>query len=233
MNINLHRQAGFAAGIVLLATAALAADSSPTVSLFNGRNLSGWKTIGGKGVNQWQVGRAALADADPARLKVAGPGRELVSPEKGANLVTEASFGDCRLELEFLIAKGSNSGVKMMSIYEIQILDSFGKANVDDQDCGAVYKESAPRVNACKQPGEWQTLVIDFRAPRFDAAGQKVANARFAKVTLNGRVVQENVVVAHGTNVSRNAKEHATGAIYLQGDHGPVAFRRLRITPLS
>ncbi len=233
MNINLHRQAGFAAGIVLLATAALAADSSPTVSLFNGRDLSGWKTIGGKGVNQWQVGRAALADADPARLKVAGPGRELVSPEKGANLVTEASFGDCRLELEFLIAKGSNSGVKMMSIYEIQILDSFGKANVDDQDCGAVYKESAPRVNACKQPGEWQTLVIDFRAPRFDAAGRKVANARFVKVTLNGRVVQENMEVAHGTNVSRNAKEHPTGAIYLQGDHGPVAFRHLRITPLS
>lgn len=233
MNIHLHRQAGLAAGIVFLAAAALAADSSPTVSLFNGRDLSGWKTIGGKGVNQWQVGRAALADADPTRLKVAGPGRELISPEKGANLVTEASFGDCRLELEFLIAQGSNSGVKMMSIYEIQILDSFGKSNADDQDCGAVYKESAPRVNACKQPGQWQTLVIDFRAPRFDAAGRKVANARFVKVTLNGQVVQENVEVAHGTNVSRNAKEHPTAAIYLQGDHGPVAFRHLRITPLS
>ncbi len=233
MNIHLHRQAGLAAGIVILAAAALAADSSPTVSLFNGRDLSGWKTIGGKGVNQWQVGRAALADTDPARLKVAGPGGELVSPEKGANLVTEASFGDCRLELEFLIARGSNSGVKMMSIYEIQILDSFGKSNVDDQDCGAVYKESAPLVNACKQPGQWQTLVIDFRAPRFDASGRKVANARFVKVTLNGQVVQENVEVAHGTNVSRNAKEHPTGAIYLQGDHGPVAFRHLRITPLS
>jgi hypothetical protein len=88
-------------------------------------------------------------------------------------------------------------------------------------------------VNACKKPGEWQKLVIDFQAPRFDAAGNKTANAKFVKITLNGQVVQDNVEIAHGTNVSRNAKEHPTGPLYLQGDHGAVAFRNLKVTPLN
>jgi len=88
-------------------------------------------------------------------------------------------------------------------------------------------------VNACKKPGEWQSLMIDFRAPRFDEAGKKTANAKFVKVTLNGQVVQDNVEIAHGTNVSRNAKEHPTGPIYLQGDHGSVAFRNLKVTTLN
>jgi hypothetical protein len=126
----------------------------------------------------------------------------------------------------------SNSGIKMMNIYEIQIFDSYGKATLGKTDCGAVYSEIAPLVNACKKPGEWQQLVIDFRAPRFDADGKKTANARFVKVTLNGQVVQDNVEIPHGTNVGRNAKEHATGPIYLQGDHGSVAFRNLKVTPL-
>jgi len=153
------------------------------------------------------------------------------------NLSSEAVFGDCTVELEFMVGKStpgsstdSNSGVKMMNIYEIQIFDNFGKAVLGKVDCGAVYSETAPLVNACKKPGEWQKLVIDFRAPRFDAAGNKTANAKFVKVTLNGQVIQDNVEIAHGTNVSRNAKEHPTGPIYLQGDHGAVAFRNLKVT---
>ena len=70
----------------------------------------------------------------------------LVSVEKSPNLISEASFGDCRLELEFMVSKNSNSGVKMMNIYEIQIYDSFGKAKVGISDCGAIYDETAPAV---------------------------------------------------------------------------------------
>jgi hypothetical protein len=121
----------------------------------------------------------------------------------------------------------------MMNIYEVQIFDSYGKATPGKTDCGAIYSETAPLLNACKKPGEWQKLVIDFRAPRFDQAGNKTANAKFAKVTLNDQVVQSNVEIAHGTNVSRNAKEHPTGPLYLQGDHGSVAFRNLKVTPLN
>ena len=90
----------------------------------------------------------------------------------------------------------------------------------------------APRVNACKPAGEWQSLVIDFRAPRFDAQGRKTANACFVKVLLNGQVIQENVSLERGTGAGgRVAKEQALAPVYLQGDHGPVAFRHLTLTP--
>jgi hypothetical protein len=198
-------------------------------ALFNGKDLSGWKVPAGKGSEGWIVGRAGLDPANPTKLAVLGEGNELVICEKAPNIVSEETFGDCVLELEFMMAKNSNSGVKMMTIYEIQLLDSYGKEKLGDGDCGAVYKESPPRVNATRPPGEWQKLMIDFRAPRFDAEGKKTASARFVKVTLNGQVIQEDVEIAHGTNVSRNAKEFPTGAILIQGDHGPVAFRNIRI----
>ncbi|HXR07262.1 MAG TPA: DUF1080 domain-containing protein [Candidatus Acidoferrum sp.] len=213
--------------------------SQKTISLINGTDLTGWKTIGNL-PNQWTYGKAAWDPATPAKVKVAGPGRELISTNRTVNLSSEAVFGDCRVEVEFMVGQSSpgnetdsNSGVKMMNIYEIQIFDNYGKAKPGKTDCGAVYSETAPLVNACKKPGEWQRLVIDFRAPRFDAAGNKTANAKFVKVTLNGQVVQNEVEIAHGTNVSRNAQEHPTGPIYLQGDHGSVAFRNLKVTPLN
>lgn len=215
------------------------ADTPKTVSLINGHDLNGWKIIG-KLANEWQFGKAAMDPDQPAKLKVVGPGEELISTNRTVNLSSEAVFGDCRVEVEFLVGKhsegnevDSNSGVKMMNIYEVQIFDSYGKESPGKTDCGAIYSETPPSANACKPPGEWQKLVIDFRAPRFDQTGKKIANAKFVKVTLNGQVVQDNVEIAHGTNVSRNAPEHPTGPIYLQGDHGAVAFRNLKVTPLD
>jgi len=214
-------------------------DKASTVTLFNGKDLAGWKFLG-RGTNEWTVGRAVMDPNAPAKLIVAGPGEELINTNRTVNLSSEAVFGDCVVELEFMVGKStrgnsmdSNSGVKMMNIYEIQIFDSYGVANLSKTDCGAVYSETVPMVNACKKPGEWQKLVIDFRAPRFDKDGLKISNAKFVKVTLNGQVVQDNVEIAHGTNVSRNAPEHPTGPIYLQGDHGAVAFRSVKVTPLN
>ncbi|MFO0910647.1 MAG: DUF1080 domain-containing protein [Isosphaeraceae bacterium] len=77
-------------------------------------------------------------------------------------------------------------------------------------------------------PGEWQTLEIIFRAPRFDASGKKTANARFEMVKLNGQVVQENLELECPTGNNWRNKEHPNGAILLQGDHGAVAFRNIR-----
>ena len=219
-----------AAGLLLTMPSSAAGKK---VELFNGKDLTGWKLSGGQGARQWKVGKAALDPSDDKKLVVAGTGNELVSCEKGANLTSDAKFGDCHLEFEFMVSKDSNAGVKLMNIYEIQILDSYGKAKAGDSDNGAVYKESAPKVNASKKPGEWQKLVIDFRAPRFDATGNKTANAKFVKVVLNGQVVQEEFEIAHGTNVSRNAKEYPTGNVFFQGDHGPVALRNIVITPES
>jgi hypothetical protein len=233
LNMKTKLSIGVVTGLALLVAAAWAADNAPTISLFNGKDLTGWKTVGTKKTNQWVVGQAALDPADPGKLVKVGPGDELISPEKGLNLATEAAFQDCRLELEFMMAKNSNSGVKMMNIYEIQLLDSYGKAVPDKGDCGAVYKESAPKVNACKPAGEWQSLELEFRAPRFDAAGKKISNACFEKVTMNGQVIQEKVELTHGTNMGTNMIEHALGPVYLQGDHGPVAFRHFKLTPLN
>jgi len=226
-----------AAYFAWLSLAVSGAENAGTISMFNGKDLTGWKTVGA-GPNLWTYGKAALNPDNPALLKVDGPGEELISTNANVNLSSEQAFGDCVVEVEFMVGKStpgnsrdSNSGVKLMNIYEIQIFDSYGLAKPGKLDCGAVYSETPPLVNACRKPGEWQTLVIDFRAPRFDAAGKKTENAKFVKVTLNGVTVQENVEIAHGTNVSRNAPEHATGPIYLQGDHGSVAFRHLRVTP--
>ena len=234
MRIELNIWAGLGGCLAFLVTTTFAAEDSKAISLLNGTDLSNWQTVGGKGQNQWKFGRAAIDPANPGTLIVNGAGSELVSPRSGANLASQASFKDCLLQTEFMMAKDSNSGIKLMNIYEIQLFDSFGKPVPGKGDCGAVYQEAAPKVNACKKPGEWQTLVIQFRAPRFDEAGKKTANACFVKVSLNGQVIQENVELTRGTGAGgRVTKEQPAGPVYLQGDHGPVAFRNMTITPLD
>jgi Domain of Unknown Function (DUF1080) len=146
-----------------------------------------------------------------------------------------------------MIPKGSNSGVKMMGLYEIQIFDSFNVKETTGADCGGIYpraedqpkyhhidKGTPPKVNACKPAGEWQTLDMTFIAPRFDADGKKTSNAKFVKVVLNDKVVQENIEVEYPTGSAwRLKKEVATGPLLLQGDHGPVAFRNVKIRPYT
>jgi hypothetical protein len=236
MKVNLFSTLASSFALFIVVPTVFGAEHS--VSLINGKDLQGWKTVG-KGSNEWTYGKAEMNPRDKAKLIVVGPGNELINTNKTVNLSSEATFGDCMVELEFMVGQStpgnevdSNSGIKMMNIYEVQIFDSYGKRNLSKIDCGAIYSETAPLVNGCKKPGKWQKLVIDFRAPRFDAEGKKTANAKFVKVTLNGKVLQDNVEIAHGTNVGRNAKEHPTGPIYLQGDHGSVAFRKLVVTPL-
>jgi hypothetical protein len=91
---------------------------------------------------------------------------------------------------------------------------------------------SAPRVNANRRPGEWQSYQVWFQGPRFDGSGKKTANAKFLKVVQNGVSVQENVEVDGGTRAHMNIPEAATNPLMLQGDHGAVAFRNLYWRPL-
>jgi hypothetical protein len=196
--------------------------------------------------DDWMIaGSVEMEPKNPKRLR-AEPGKGIVvnSPKgRGHDLVTRRKFTDVAVHVEFLIPKGSNSGVKLMGLYEIQIVDSHGVKELTGADCGGIYpraelqptyhhidKGVAPRTNAARPAGEWQTLDITFRAPRFDAAGKKTANARFVKVVLNGQVVHENVEVQYPTGHAwRLQKETASGPLLLQGDHGPVAFRHVRI----
>ena len=157
------------------------------------------------------------------------------------NLRTEATFGDCELHIEFVVPEGSNSGVYLMGRYEVQVLDSWGATELTYQTCGAIYARwidekavggAAPRINASRPPGEWQTYDVIFRAPRFDGAGEKTGHAIFERVAWNGEVVHENVEVQGPTRAPMSEDECPSGPLMLQGDHGPVAYRDIRLGKL-
>jgi hypothetical protein len=203
------------------------------VEPFNGKDLAGWKLKGNAEKSKWKVGKAALDPAAQNKLVVTD-GAELVNAAGGGvDLYSEAKHGDALIEVELMVPKGSNSGVYVMGEYEVQVLDSFGKEKMGTGDIGALYGAAPPRVNASKAPGEWQKMVIDFRAPRFGPDGKKTANAKFVKIELNGQVIQENVEMKGPTPAGVSGKEAATGPLMFQGDHGPVAFRNIKITPVQ
>jgi tetratricopeptide (TPR) repeat protein len=200
---------------------------------FNGKNLGGWNLKQPRNQSKWTVGAAQVDPQNPQGLIVSLPGErpgELINREAhSVDIYTVLKFGDCNIELEFMIPKGSNSGVYVMGEYEIQILDSFGKKEMTWSDLGAIYEAAAPKLNAAKAPGEWQSLAVEFQAPRFENS-EKTAGARFAKVTLNGQVIHENVEMKGPTPGGLTGKEAAEGPLMFQGDHGPVAFRNIKIT---
>jgi hypothetical protein len=226
----------------LLLTLLAAGASSAAQIRFEGKDLNGWRSPG-----EWLTARAVSLDsADPSRLAIE-PGQGIyVNGSKGrtVNLVTEAEWGDVEVHVEFCISKKSNSGVYLMGRYEVQIYDSFGveKDKYPGIECGGIYPRwtqdrgefegHSPRVNASKPPAQWQTFDIVFRAPRFDASGKKTQNAMFVKVSHNGQVVHENVEVTGPTRAACFEDEKPQGPLMLQGDHGPVAYRNLRVTTL-
>lgn len=242
------------AWIVTLAAGALsdlsfAADVREWIELFNGKDLTGWRFQEPAQNSQWTVGTAALDPEDSRKLTVIPGGNELINPVapqevisaqgRGVDIYSEAKFGDAVLEVEVLVAKGANSGIYLMGEYEIQVLDNFGAAEVGPKDMGGIYGLAAASVNACKAPGQWQKYVIEYRAPKFDAQGNKIANARIVKVALNDKVIHENVELPHALNGGLSTggknirgKEVPTGPILFQGNHGPVAYRNIRVKPL-
>ncbi len=241
------RLLGLVMFLLLAVPPAIGADDKGWITLLGeDRELEAWKSPSAK----WVVaGGAALDPANPRKL-VATPGKGVLvnsPPGRLPDLVTKEPFTDLEAHVEFLIPKGSNSGVKLMGRYEIQIEDSYGlKRPLTGSDCGGIYpraetrpryryldKGTPPRVNAAKKPGEWQTLDIVFKAPRFDDKGKKIAHARFVKVVLNGQVIHEDVEVKYPTGSAWVTKEVAKAPFLLQTDHGPVAFRNVRVRPLS
>src|SRR6185369_7235185 len=208
-----------------------------------------WKKVDDK----WVFTDEVKLTADPkgkadTRLKAEKKegGKIWVNGETGRlpNLITKEAFGDCEIHVEFLIAKGSNAGVKFHEVYEIQIDDSYGKKELTGSNNGGIYpradlvkggyldKGVPPKVNASKPPGEWQTLTAVWKSPRFDDKGEKVASAVIVKATLNGEVIHENVEVKTPTGGNWQKKETPTGSFMLQCDHGPTAWRNVKIRVL-
>lgn len=223
-----------ASAIVALFVSPLIRAEEKTYEPFNGKDLSGWKTKDPASKSKWKVGTAKLLANHPDKIDFSAEGSELVNAEAhGVDIYSEAKFGDHRIEVEVMVPKGSNSGVYVHGEYEVQVLDSYGKEKIGGGDMGAIYQASLPKVNASKAPGEWQKYVIEFQAPKFDGEGKKTANAKFLKVELNGKLIHENVEMKGVTPTGVSGKEAAEGPIMFQGDHGAVAYRNLKISPLK
>lgn len=228
-------------GLVLMATVAQAAEG-PWTELLPGKDFSAWR----KPVGEWiMVGDVSLDQKDKQRLTSKPGAAAALNGTQGrtSDLLSAQEFGDVEAHIEFLIPAKSNSGVYFMGRYEVQVYDSFGvaKDKYPGIECGGIYPRwvnnheeegHSPRVNASRAPGEWQTFDVVFRAPRFDASGKKIRNAVFVKVVHNGQVIHENVEVTGPTRAARFDDEKPTGPLLLQGDHGPVTYRSVRLRPL-
>ncbi len=198
----------------------------------------------------WKIAGGAMADRNRPLVLVeqSGTGVLVNTPAAGAlgHLFTQWEHGDLDASFDVMMPKGSNSGVYLMGRYEVQLFDSWGERAPTFADLGAIYQRwdttrgvgregyggSPPRQNASRAPGLWQHVEISFRAPKF-AGTRKVANARFAKVTVNGVVVQEHVEVTGPTRAAAFEDERPSGPLMIQGDHGPVAVRNIQYKSYS
>ena len=177
-------------------------DEKGWVSLFNGRDLTGWHVREADKPNNWKVADGVYSNNPPS-----------------VDIMTDADYYDFQLHVEFNVSKGANAGVYMRDKYEIQIFDSFGQPPSFTAS-GALYRKIPPAVNAAKPAGEWQTYDITF-------IGQRLT------VWHNGQKVLDNVEVGPTGTGKASKRADGTGPLRLQGDHGAVSFRNVRIRPLS
>ncbi len=200
---------------------------SDAVVLFDGRDLSAWRSESGA-PSGWVLADGAMIV--PAR---GVPG--------GGDAFTRQEFGDFQLHLEWAtpetpVGDGQergNSGVYLMGLYELQVLDSYQNPTYPDGQAGAIYGQFPPLVNASRKPGEWQSYDVTFTAPRF--ADGKVVSPAYLTAFQNGVLIQDHVALlgATGHRVVGTYKPHpAQGPLRLQ-DHGnPVRYRNVWIRPL-
>lgn len=194
------------------------------VVLFDGKDLGEWTDAKG-GPAKWKVG-----DGFMEAVAKSGP------------IQTRQGFGDCHLHVEWAAPSAvqgesqgrGNSGVFLMNMYEVQVLDCFENKTYADGMAASLYGQHPPLLNVCRKPGEWQTYDIIFRAPRFDA-GKTLVSPAAMTVLHNGFVVQNNAVLT-GPTAHKQRPPYAAHAdklpISLQ-DHGnPVRFRNIWIREL-
>lgn len=192
---------------------------SDAIVLFDGTDLSGWKSAKDDGAAQWTVENGYMQ----------------VKPGTG-DIKSATVFGDCQLHLEWAepeeVAGDSqgrgNSGVFLMGIYEIQVLDCYDNLTYPDGQTGAIYGQCPPLVNACRRPGEWQTYDILWEAPRFE--GEKLLRPAYVTVLQNGVMLHHHKELIGPTkhrDTTGYTPHPAEGPLHLQ-DHGDlVRFRNI------
>ena len=200
---------------------------SDAIVLFDGTNLSGWTSKRG-GPAKWIV-------RDGYMEVVKGTG----------DIKTKQYFGSCQLHIEFATPtritgksqETGNSGVFLMSTYEVQVLDSYENTTYPDGQCAALYGRVVPMVNACREPGQWQTYDIIFHRPVFD--GDKVVKKAIFTVFHNGILVHDNVELQGGTDwidehtISNYSPHKDKLPLMLQDHDNPVRYRNIWIRELE
>lgn len=199
---------------------------SDAIVLFDGSALSNWRSADGSSPARWRL-------ADGYMEVVAGTG----------NIATASGFGDVQLHVEWMAplpvtSEGQgrgNSGVFLMGIYEIQVLDSYQNPTYADGLAGAIYGQYPPLVNACRPPGEWQTYDVVFHRPRFGADGSLTSAARMT-ILHNGILIQDDVVLTGPTAHKERPRYalHPDRLPLILQDHGnSVRFRNIWIRELD
>ncbi|NBR83898.1 MAG: DUF1080 domain-containing protein [Verrucomicrobia bacterium] len=175
--------------------------------IFNGKDTTGWKLRRPDGHNSWTIENGVLKNT-------------VNKGEHGTDLVTEQKYWNFTVRYEFMVPDGSNSGFYLRGRHEIQILGDFKSGKPSKTGNGAIYNQTAPSEFASKPGGEWQTCEATI-------IGNKIT------VILNGKKIHDAVEcnVATGSEIDKNVTE--PGPLFLQGDHGTVWFRNMRIKELA
>jgi hypothetical protein len=173
-------------------------DWADPIELFNGKDLTGWKPIGNPKKSRWKAVNGIMTNTD-----------------RGANIVSERTFGDMKVRVEFRVPKHSNSGVYLRGRYEIQVEDSSGQ-RATSGSCGAIYGRITPTENASKPADEWQTF-------------EATLIGQYITLIHNGKKVIDNQEIEGITGGALDVNETDPGPIYLQGDHGSVEYRKVMI----
>jgi hypothetical protein len=174
------------------------------IHLFNGKSLAGW---------QRKPSRKNL----PMNWKVIDG--TLTNTARGCDILYDDRFKDFKLQAVFRVPEGGNSGIYLRNRYEVQIVDSYGKEKTKDL-MGGVYSRITPTTNAAKPAGQWQTFDITL-----------IGN--YVTVILNGRKVIDNQFIEGMTGGALNNNDMLPAGIFIQGDHSPVEFRNLVLTPAA
>jgi hypothetical protein len=180
------------------------------VVLLNGVDLQGWELNEKDASNGWSVVDGVLVN-DPVR-------KEGATRRPFGNLRTKATFEDFNLQLEVNVPEGSNSGVYLRGIYEIQVMDSYGR-EPDPHNMGALYSRITPTEAAEKPAGEWQKMDITLYK-------------RYLTVKLNGKTIIDNQPVKGVTGGALTSDQFLPGPMLLQGDHGKVSYRNMVLRPI-
>jgi len=172
------------------------------VALFDGKSLDAFGPQSGDKIQNWAIEDGVAFNTPPS-----------------SNLVSTQKFKNFRIQTEYKLGPASNSGIYLRGRYELQVLDDFGKP-AESHGHMAIYGWTAPRVNASKPTGEWQTM-------------EAVVVENRLTVTLNGQKVHDNAQIQAITGGALDADEAAPGPIMIQGDHAKVWFRKIVVTPIK